>query len=164
MTQAPILALPDFSKKFILETEARNTGIGVVLIQEGKPVAYSSQALAPRHLGMSIYDKELLAVLMAIEKWTYYLEGRRFIIRTNYESLKFLSQQRAHNQLQREAITKLMGLIISFSIKKERKFWWQMHYQDRRIQLDAMLNQPWFLIGYRASQAIMSKPHGSKRY
>ena len=91
VTQAPILALPDFSKEFVLETDARDVGIGVVLSQEGKPVSYLSQALTLRHLGPSIYDKELLVVLMAAEKWRYYLEGMKFITRTNHESLKFLS-------------------------------------------------------------------------
>lgn len=62
MTQAPILALPDFPKEFILETDACDTEIGVVLIQEGRPIAYMSQAFAPRHLSSSIYDKELLVM------------------------------------------------------------------------------------------------------
>ena len=50
MTRAPILALPCFAKEFILEIDACDTVIGVVLIQEDKPVAYMSQALAPRHI------------------------------------------------------------------------------------------------------------------
>lgn len=80
-----------------------------MLSQEGRPVAYLSQSLAPRHLGLSIYDKELLTVLMAVEKWRYYLEGKRFTIKTDHESLKFVAHQRVHNQLQRKGITKLMG-------------------------------------------------------
>lgn len=46
MTQAPRLALPDFSKSFILETDAYEIGVGVVLVQEGKPLAFLSQALS----------------------------------------------------------------------------------------------------------------------
>ena len=59
MTQAPILAFLDFSKEFVLETDTCDTGVGVVLIQEGRPIAYLSQALTLRHIGLSIYDKEL---------------------------------------------------------------------------------------------------------
>jgi len=81
ITQALILALLDFSKPFILETDACDLGVGVVLVQEGKLLAFLSQALAPKHLGLSIYDKELLAVIIAIEKWRYYLEGNQFIIK-----------------------------------------------------------------------------------
>ena len=69
MTQAPILALPNFSRPFILETDACDTGVRVVLAQDGRPIAFLSQALAPKHLGLSIYDKELIAVLMAVDKW-----------------------------------------------------------------------------------------------
>jgi len=79
MTQASILAQPDFSE-FILEMDACDIGVGVVLIQEGKPIAYLSQALTLRHLGLSIHDKELLAILMAVEKWRYYLKWRSFTI------------------------------------------------------------------------------------
>ena len=79
------------AQQFILETNACDSGIGAVLSQEGRPVAYLSQTLAPRHMGLSIYDKELLVVLIAMEKWRYYLEGKKFIIKTDHESLKFLS-------------------------------------------------------------------------
>ena len=121
MTQAPMLALLDFSKEFVLEMDACDVGIGVVLSQEGRPVSYLSQALAPRHLGLNIYDKELLALIVVVDKWRYYLEGRRFIIRIDHESLKFFSQQRAHNQLQWKGITKLRGMTISFSTRGVKK-------------------------------------------
>ena len=90
MEEVPELALSDFSKLFVLKTDASDMGIGVVLMQEGEPLAFISQALAPRQQGLSIYDKELLAVLTAMEKWRYYLEGNRFMIKTEHESLKFL--------------------------------------------------------------------------
>ena len=51
MTKAPILALPDFSREFILEMNACDSGVGAILIQEGRPIAYLSQALDPRHIG-----------------------------------------------------------------------------------------------------------------
>ena len=80
-----------------METDASNTGIGAIVTQEGRPLAFLSQALAPRHQGLSIYEKELLAVLMAAERWRHYLEGEKFVIKTDHEILKFILQQRLHN-------------------------------------------------------------------
>lgn len=68
-----MLALPDFNKKFVVETDASAIGVGAVLMQEGHPVAYLSRALAPRNLGLSAYEKECLALLMAVDHWRPYL-------------------------------------------------------------------------------------------
>lgn len=67
--------MPDFTKQFIIETDASNNGIGAVLMQEGRPIAYLSKALCPENLGLSTYEKEPLAVLMATQKWRTYLMG-----------------------------------------------------------------------------------------
>ncbi|XP_026452100.1 uncharacterized protein LOC113352503 [Papaver somniferum] len=58
----PVLALPDFSKPFILEADACARGVGVVLTQEGKPIAFFSKPLGPKSLGFSTYEKELLSM------------------------------------------------------------------------------------------------------
>lgn len=67
LVQAPVLALPDFSKKIVVETDASATGIGAVLMQDFHPIAYLSKALAPKNLGLSAYEKECLALLLAID-------------------------------------------------------------------------------------------------
>ena len=100
MSEVLVLGLPNFDKTFVVETDASGVGIGVVLIQEGRPLAFISQALAPRHVGLNIYEKELLAVIFVVDKWQYYLEERRFIIKTDHESLKFLLQQKLLTYLQ----------------------------------------------------------------
>jgi hypothetical protein len=51
-------------------------GIGAVLMQKGQPVAFLSKALGPMHQHLSIYEKEFLALIMAVEKWRRYLEKR----------------------------------------------------------------------------------------
>lgn len=91
MTSTPVLALPDFKEQFILETDACDSGIGVVLMQKERPVAYLSKALGPVRQKLSIYEKEFLALIMAVEKWRPYLQRQEFLIRRDHKSLSYLT-------------------------------------------------------------------------
>jgi hypothetical protein len=74
LVEAPVLALPDFTKPFVLETDASDQAIGAVLMQQGHPIAYLSKALGPKAQAMSAYEKECLALMMAVTKWKSYLQ------------------------------------------------------------------------------------------
>ena len=67
LISAPVLALPNFQEQFILETDASDKGIGAVLQQKGHPIAFMSKALSPWYQGLSTYEKEFLAVIVAVD-------------------------------------------------------------------------------------------------
>lgn len=94
MTTTPILAMPNFNEPFTIETDASGAGIGAVLTQQGRPIAFMSRALGAAKLSWSTYAKEMLAILQAIRTWRPYLLGTRFFIQTDQRSLKYLLEQR----------------------------------------------------------------------
>jgi hypothetical protein len=67
LVQAPVLALPDFHKPFVLETDASDVGFGAVLMQDNHPIAYLSKAVCGKNQALSTYEKECLAIILAGE-------------------------------------------------------------------------------------------------
>lgn len=110
LCSAPVLALPDFTKTFCIETDACKTGVGAVLLQDGHPLAFMSKALGPKTQGLSTYEKEYLAILVAVEQWRPYLLHAEFVIFTDQKSLVHLNDQRLHTHWQQRVFTKLLGL------------------------------------------------------
>jgi hypothetical protein len=107
---APVLALPDFTQGFTIETDASGTGIGAVLSQNAHPVAYISKALGPRAQAMSTYEKECMAIIMVVTKWKPYLQHREFTILTDHHNLIHLGDQHLLEGMQQKAFVKLLGL------------------------------------------------------
>ena len=91
---AHVLALPNFNEPLVVESDASSLGIEPVLTQGGHPIAYFNKALSPRHQTLSIYEKEMLAILVAVKKWNAYLVGRHFHIKTDHYNLKFSLDQK----------------------------------------------------------------------
>lgn len=92
--------------------------MGAVLVQDGHPVAYLSNALGVRNQKLSAYEKEFLAVMMAIDKWRPYLQRAPFEILTDHKSLCSLGDQQLVTDLQRKAMSKMVGLQFTFRYKK----------------------------------------------
>lgn len=115
---SPVLVLPNFQLEFTVDTDTSGFGIGAVLQQQGRPVAFFSKALGVRHQALSIYEKKMLAVLLAVRKWHTYLVGRHFKIRTDHQSLRFLSNQMVITPFQQCWVAKMLGYDFEVSYLK----------------------------------------------
>ena len=91
-----VLALPNFSQPFVVQTDTFGHSVGVILLQDGHPVAYFSKQICLKLEGTSTYMKELYAVMEAVKKWQQYLLGTNFVIRTDHQPLKALLTQPIH--------------------------------------------------------------------
>ncbi|XP_024013060.1 uncharacterized protein LOC112087267 [Eutrema salsugineum] len=98
LTHSPVLSLPDFNKSFEIECDASGIGIGAVLIQEKRPIAFFSEKLGGATMNYPTYDKELYALVRALQTWQNYLWPKEFIIHTDHESLKYLKGQQKLNK------------------------------------------------------------------
>lgn len=82
ITTAPVLSMPNFQKTFVLKCDASGKGLGAVLMQDHKPIAFYIKALSEQNLIKSTYEKELMALVLAIRHWRPYLIGRKLQINT----------------------------------------------------------------------------------
>lgn len=103
---------------FAIETDACHNGVGAVLMQSGHPLAYVSKPLGVKTQGLSTYEKEYLAILVAVEKWCSYLQLAEFEIHTNQQALVHLNDQRLHTVWQQKVFAKLLGLRYKVVYKK----------------------------------------------
>ncbi|GAB2269904.1 hypothetical protein Dimus_038810 [Dionaea muscipula] len=118
MTTAPLLALPDFTLPFIIECDVFGMGIGAVLMQQGRPLAFFSKASQESNANLPVYDRKMLALVTAIQKWRPYLLNTPFIVRTDHHSLKYLWDQTINTEAQQKWFVKLMRYDFHIEYKK----------------------------------------------
>jgi hypothetical protein len=128
MTQPPVLALPDLTQKFIIEIDASSRGMGAVLMQAGHPITFISKSFGVKKQALSTYERELLAILLAVTKWRHYLWGKHFIIRIDHLSLKYLLEQKVTCPSQHVWLAKLLGFDYEI-LKRGRTMWLLMPSQ-----------------------------------
>lgn len=119
MSWVQILVMTDFSKPFMVKIDASGFGLEVALLQNQRLVTYFSRSLGPRARLISIYEKELMAIAFTLGKYSLYLLGRHFVVKTNQQSLKFLLEQRIMSTDYQEWVSKLMGYILTSNIGYE---------------------------------------------
>ncbi|WVZ94516.1 LOW QUALITY PROTEIN: hypothetical protein U9M48_040397 [Paspalum notatum var. saurae] len=101
LTTAPVLAQPDVTKPFDVYCDASGQGLGCVLMQEGRVIAYASRQLRKHEANYPTHDLELAAVVHALKIWRHYLLGNTCHIYTDHKSLKYIFTQPELNMRQR---------------------------------------------------------------
>ena len=97
LVEAPVLTQPTSGKEYTLYSDASGIGLGCVLMQDGKVVAYAFRQLKPHEHNYPTHDLELAAVVFALKLWRHYLYGEKCRIYTDHESLKYLLTQKELN-------------------------------------------------------------------
>jgi hypothetical protein len=118
MCTTPVLTLPNFIETFLLEFEASGKGIGIVLMQEVQPLAFTIKQLSEKNLGKSIYEKEILAIFHVVDLWHPCSLGQCFQIKTDHQSLKYFLEQCISSLERQKRVTKLFGYDYEIIYKK----------------------------------------------
>ncbi|GKB60246.1 hypothetical protein Tco_0916432, partial [Tanacetum coccineum] len=104
LCNAPVLALPDGLEDFVVYYDASEIGLGCVLMQRGKVIAYASRQLKIHEKNYTTHDLELGAVVFALKIWRHYLYGTKSVIYTDHKSLQHIFSQKELNMRQRRWI------------------------------------------------------------
>ncbi|GKB33138.1 putative reverse transcriptase domain-containing protein [Tanacetum coccineum] len=101
LCEAPILALPEGNDNFVVYCDASLQGLGAVLMQREKVIAYASRQLKPHEENYTTHDLELGAVVFALKIWRHYLYGTKCTVFTDHKSLQHILHQKELNMRQR---------------------------------------------------------------
>jgi len=89
-------------------------------MQQERPIAFMSQAIHGKAWHLSIYERELMALVLAIKKWSSYVLGQTFQVQTDHQSLKYLLEQKVGTPMQQKWLTKLLSFdfLVEYKAKK----------------------------------------------
>ncbi|PKI60699.1 hypothetical protein CRG98_018946, partial [Punica granatum] len=145
---------------FVIVADASGTSIGAVLSQKGRPLTFLSKGLNESKKSWSTYGKEMLAILEAVRCWRTYLLGRRFTIRTDQRSLRYLLEQHIVTPEQQKWITKLLGFDYRIEYKSgtENK---AVNALSRRaeVAITLAITAPYSNLWAKIVQATEGDPH-----
>ncbi|KAK9044452.1 hypothetical protein V6N11_058352 [Hibiscus sabdariffa] len=132
LTHAPVLVQPESGKDFTVYSDASHIGLGCVLMQDGKVIAYASRKLKPHEVNYSTHDLELAAIVFALKVWRHYLYGERYHLFTDHKSLKYLLTQKDLNLRQR----RWMELLKDYDLVRD------YHPGKANVVADALSRKP----------------------
>ncbi|KAK1613206.1 hypothetical protein QYE76_036879 [Lolium multiflorum] len=101
LTTAPVLAVPEPGKDYTVYCDASKNGLGCVLMQDRKVIAYGSRQLKPHEHNYPVHDLELAAVMYALKSWRQFLYGSKCELYTDHKSLKYFFTQKELNMRQK---------------------------------------------------------------
>ena len=157
ITRAPTLQFFDERKEVSVQTDVSSTGLGAALLQEGQPVAYTSRALTRAEQGCSQNEKELLAVVFALERFDHYVYGRRVRVQRDHKPLEIISNkpiitapkrlQRMLLRLQRydHVIRDKPGKEMVIADTLSRVYGMEQHESVHMCSTQSALRSPWKL-------------------
>nr|GEZ21256.1 reverse transcriptase [Tanacetum cinerariifolium] len=145
LVSAPVLTLPSSSGGFQIYSDAFKKGLGCVLMQHGKVIAYASRQLKPYELNYPTHDLELPAVVFALKIWRYYLYGESCDIFTDNKSLKYIFTQRELNMRQRRWLELLKDYDTNI----------QYHPGKANVVADALSRKSGMIAGIKVEEEII---------
>lgn len=142
-----VLALPIISQEFFIKSDAFGNGLGVILLQHICTIAYYINVLGDISLTKSVYEKELMAVVLSIQHWRSHFMGRKFIVCIDQKSLRQLLQQRITTMDQQIRTTNLLGYHFDILYKSglENKGVDALSRMHDSVELKSLVHYPTWL-------------------
>ena len=163
LTTTPILALRSGTGGYVVYCDASRVGLGCVLMQHGKVIAYASRQLKKHEQNYPTHDLEMAAVVFALKIWRHYLYGETCEIYTDHKSLKYIFEQKDLNLRQRrwmelvkdydcsilyhpgkanvaaDALSrKSAGNLASLETKEQKLMWLYPEFETLGVQLEVV--------------------------
>nr|GFC34292.1 retrotransposon protein, putative, Ty3-gypsy subclass [Tanacetum cinerariifolium] len=145
LVSTPVLTLPSGSGGFQIYSDASKKGLGCVLMQHGKVIAYASRQLKPYEVNYPTHDLELAVVVFALKIWRHYLYGESCDVFTDHKSLKYIFTQRELNMRQRRWLELLKDYDTNI----------QYHPGKANVVADALSKKSGMIAGIKVEEEII---------